>query len=331
MFVLICDDSSFAQKQIARALPPDWEVTLSFAKNGLEGLDALRQGKGRVMFLDLNMPDMDGYEVLETVRREQIDSAVIVVSGDVQAEAQRRVKELGALDFIKKPADPAVVAALLDRLGILDGSRFSTPRTDDSRTALWDGYREIANVALGRAVSLIAQLLDVFVLMPIPNVNILEKSELQMALSSVRSSEDEEVSAVCQGFAGGGITGEALLIFNNSSFNDIAELMRFEGAVDTNAQVELLMDMASILIGACLKGIAEQLDMNFSQSHPVVLGRHVAVSDLIERNVAYGKPTLSIEMALRFEKRQVSCDLLLLLTEESMPRLNDIVTYLMEP
>lgn len=33
MQVLICDDSSFAQKQIARALPPEWRVSLSFARN----------------------------------------------------------------------------------------------------------------------------------------------------------------------------------------------------------------------------------------------------------------------------------------------------------
>ncbi|MFW5453222.1 response regulator [Thioalkalivibrio sulfidiphilus] len=330
MQVLICDDSSFAQKQIARALPPDWRVSLSFARNGHEALAALRQGKGQVLFLDLNMPDLDGYKVLETIRHERIDSAVIVVSGDVQPEAQRRVEQLGALGFVKKPADPAVLASLLGRLGILDGSRFAG-LGDPAHSALWDGYREIANVALGRAVSLIAQLLDVFVLMPIPNVNILEKSELQMALSSVRNTEEEDVSAVCQGFAGGGITGEALLIFNDSSFRDIAQLMHFEGVVDSNAQVELLMDMASILIGACLKGIEEQLDVKFSQAHPVVLGRHVAVSDLIERNMAHGKPTLTIEMALQFEGRKVSCDLLLLLTEESMPRLNDIVSYLMAP
>ena len=40
--VLICDDSSFARKQMARALPQHWDVSLSYAKNGLEALDYLR-------------------------------------------------------------------------------------------------------------------------------------------------------------------------------------------------------------------------------------------------------------------------------------------------
>ena len=90
-----------------------------------------------------------------------------------------------------------------------------------------------------------------------------------MALQS--ASDNESVSAVCQGFIGKGVAGEALLIFNDSSFHDIAKLMKYEGEIDDAVQLELEMDIASILIGAFLNGLAEQLDMSFSQGHPVVL------------------------------------------------------------
>ncbi|MFY0665699.1 MAG: response regulator [Natronospirillum sp.] len=117
--ILICDDSSFARKQMARTLPPEWDVTISYAENGLEALDAVRAGKGNVMFLDLTMPIMDGYQVLEVIKQEDLPCMVIVVSGDIQPEAIARVKQLGALEFIEKPIDPDKTRQVLSEFGIL--------------------------------------------------------------------------------------------------------------------------------------------------------------------------------------------------------------------
>jgi two-component system chemotaxis response regulator CheY len=119
--VLICDDSSFAQKQIKRALPDGWDIELTFAANGIEGVEAIRQGKGDIVFLDLTMPEMDGYGVLEIIRKEDLPAMVIVVSGDIQPDAQERVKKLGAMAFIKKPIDKAKMTDILTEFGILSG------------------------------------------------------------------------------------------------------------------------------------------------------------------------------------------------------------------
>mgnify|MGYP002639271990 FL=1 len=99
--IIICDDSSFARKQMARALPKGWDVEITFATNGLEGVEAVRAGKGDIMFLDLTMPVLDGYGALEIIRQEDLPTMVIVVSGDVQKDAYKRVMSLGAIDFIK--------------------------------------------------------------------------------------------------------------------------------------------------------------------------------------------------------------------------------------
>ena len=69
--LLICDDSNMARKQVARSLPDDWDVDISFAKNGVEGIEAIKEGKGDVLLLDLNMPVMDGYQVLEEIIKAQ--------------------------------------------------------------------------------------------------------------------------------------------------------------------------------------------------------------------------------------------------------------------
>ena len=59
--LLVCDDSSMARKQVLRALPADWLVSITEANDGRQGMDAIRRGLGQVVLLDLTMPEMDGY------------------------------------------------------------------------------------------------------------------------------------------------------------------------------------------------------------------------------------------------------------------------------
>jgi chemotaxis protein CheY-P-specific phosphatase CheC/DNA-binding NarL/FixJ family response regulator len=365
--LLICDDSNMARKQVARSLPDDWDVDISFATNGKEGIEAIKAGKGDVLLLDLNMPVMDGYQVLETIIKEDLNTMVIVISGDIQPEAHQRVTSLGALDFIQKPVNKTKLTEILSAYGIFTQQSNKedllpvavdkppviekspahielTPLTHAAQTVsvdkevaeeaffldpeLRDCYQEIANVAMGQAGDLLARLLDVFVVLPIPNVNLIEVSELSMALSDVE--EQESTSGICQGFIGAGISGEALLILNDSSFKDVASLMNYKYEVDESTELELLMDLANVLIGACLNGVSAQLDMPFSQGHPVVLGQHKKISELIATNSKKWKRTLAIEISYSIEDYSIKCDLLLLFTEESMRTLNNKISYLLD-
>lgn len=117
--LLICDDSNMARKQVARALPPDWDVDITFAANGREGLEAIREGKGEMVFLDLTMPEMDGYAVLDAVRQEGLKCMVIVISADIQPEARERVIKSGALEFIRKPIDSQKLTTVLQQYGLV--------------------------------------------------------------------------------------------------------------------------------------------------------------------------------------------------------------------
>lgn len=342
MNVLICDDSGFARKQLARALPSDWDVTLHYAANGLEGVEQVLMGHGDLIFLDLTMPEMDGYGVLETLQQEGLRNKVFVVSGDIQPEAHQRVMSLGALDFIKKPAAPETLSALLRQHGLwqpngvaaapalLEGLAAGEPDADVGvkiTPEIRDVYQELANVSMGQAADLLARLLNAFVVLPIPNVNVLEVSELHMALSA--AADSDTLSAVCQGFIGAGIAGEALILFHDSSFKDLARLMNHQGALDRNAELELLMDTANVLIGAFLRGYASQLDTPFSQGHPVVLGQHRPIKDLIDTNKSRWRRTLAIEINYRVQDYAVQCDLLLLFTEDSIATMNNKIMHML--
>ena len=108
-----------ARKMLVRSLPAEWDVELRQASNGVEALAAYRQGDVDVMFLDLTMPEMDGFEVLETLRAEGLNCLVVVVSADIQPEAQERVKRLGAIAFVKKPVAAEKLGPVLREYGVL--------------------------------------------------------------------------------------------------------------------------------------------------------------------------------------------------------------------
>jgi chemotaxis protein CheY-P-specific phosphatase CheC len=91
---------------------------------------------------------------------------------------------------------------------------------------------------------------------------------------AVQAIDEDSVSGICQGFIGGGIAGEAMLLFNDTSFVDLAKLMKFEEELTTLTERELLIDATNILVGALLRGLAEQLDIGFSFGPPAIMGQH---------------------------------------------------------
>ena len=191
-----------------------------------------------------------------------------------------------------------------------------------------DCYQELTNVAMGQAADRLARLLDAYVVLPIPRVNLIENSELHMAIQD--AEKDAAISAVCQGFIGSGIAGEALLLFNDTSFQDLSSLMNYTGPLDRHAELVLLMDVSSVLICAGIQGIGEQLEIHFNQGHPVVLGQHCQVDDILKSGNHQWSKTLAIEIHYTIEHVNIDCDLLLLFTEDSVHKLNNVIDFLLD-
>ena len=337
--ILICDDSSLARKQMARALPPGLADDIAFAPNGEDALRLIRTGNIDLLFLDLNMPGLDGYQVLENIQKNDLPVLTIVVSGDIQPEARARVRKLGAIDFIKKPTNTALVAQLLEEYGFYRPGELETRAQKDAwlsnrparpsqeiSVSLNDYLQEIANVAMGRSSDLLARLLKAFVRQPIPNVAFISSSELSMAISAAERESD--YSAVCQGFTGSGLAGEALLLFEDASFREMAELLHYDVLEGEAVNVEVLMDMSSILFGAFLNGISDQLDVKLGLGHPAVLGQHRPIHELLEHHAKREEQLLCIEISYAIENRHIRCDMLILFTEESIAFLEKRLKYL---
>jgi two-component system LytT family response regulator len=100
---VIVDDELLARKFIRRMLKhePDWEL-VGEASNGNEAVETIRTHKPDIVFLDVQMPEMDGFAVLEKVAFGHLPEIVFTTAYESYAI---RAFELHALDYLLKPFD----------------------------------------------------------------------------------------------------------------------------------------------------------------------------------------------------------------------------------
>jgi DNA-binding response OmpR family regulator len=102
--VLIADDEvEFASTIVSRLNLRNY--TASMVNSGKQALEAIEKDLPDVLLLDLKMPDIDGLEVLATLKKTCPDLVVIILTGHGSLEAGEMGKELGAIDYVMKPVD----------------------------------------------------------------------------------------------------------------------------------------------------------------------------------------------------------------------------------
>ena len=157
--VLLVDDQPVQLQVLYRVLSGPYQLFM--ATSGAQALQVVRDQQPDLVLLDVVMPDMDGFEVLQRLHAER-DTAnlpVIFVTAHEGADIESRCLEAGAVDFIAKPVNPAVVRArvrthltlkfqsdLLRTLAFVDGlTGVANRRHFDERLALeWGRAQRLA-------------------------------------------------------------------------------------------------------------------------------------------------------------------------------------------
>lgn len=98
--LLVEDERALSNALSLKLRSEGFEVTQAF--NGQEALDELKKSKYDLMILDLVMPVLDGYGVLEKLRADKNKQKVLILSNLSQEEDITKTKELKALDFLIK-------------------------------------------------------------------------------------------------------------------------------------------------------------------------------------------------------------------------------------
>ena len=89
-------------------------VSSKIANNGIEALEILKTEKFDLIMMDLMMPQMDGFTLLTKLQEQGITTPVVVLTNLSQTEDEKKVKALGAKDFIIKSNVP--IAKIVDRV-----------------------------------------------------------------------------------------------------------------------------------------------------------------------------------------------------------------------
>ncbi len=109
--ILIVDDVEINRDLLTEILKDEYEIVL--AANGRQALDTLEKEHDEisVMLLDLIMPEMDGFEVLEVVKKKPWGNqiGIMIISGDDAVQTEARCFELGVSDFIHRPFNEKLV------------------------------------------------------------------------------------------------------------------------------------------------------------------------------------------------------------------------------
>jgi DNA-binding response OmpR family regulator len=113
--VLVADDDMVNRLLLARGLERDGHRVRAVA-DGLQALEALRDGLFDCVLLDVLMPGMDGYQVLQHIRSEPKlrHTPVIMISALDDVESVVRCIEMGADDYLPKPFDPVILRARIN-------------------------------------------------------------------------------------------------------------------------------------------------------------------------------------------------------------------------
>lgn len=108
--VLIIDDSGLSRIALAHYVKRHG-YRAEVAEGGRQGLEMLRADNFELLFLDLFMPDLDGYAVLELLRADpNLRSVpVIMITGENELDCMTRCFELGAKGYLLKPVDPVQI------------------------------------------------------------------------------------------------------------------------------------------------------------------------------------------------------------------------------
>ncbi|MEW5725350.1 MAG: response regulator [Thermodesulfobacteriota bacterium] len=121
MKVLVVDDEVHIRtllEQTLEDLEDDFGVEVLSAGDGEEGLDLIRSERPQVVFLDIMMPKLNGYEVCRRVKEDPAfaDLKIILLTAKGQEADRKQGLEVGALKYLTKPFDPDEILSLAKEL-----------------------------------------------------------------------------------------------------------------------------------------------------------------------------------------------------------------------
>lgn len=310
--ILIVDDSRFARAVLKKVLCEINEFEIEEAVDGEDALQHLRQKQYDLVFLDLTMPVMDGYQVLDVMQKEGIQSYVAVLSADIQPEAKTRVLQLGAKVFIQKKSTPNEISSEIGHL--FKKMDFMNSLDDEHMEIL----QEIMNMSMGEAGAALANFLNRFVKLSVPNLSLVNKDTLILNIQE-SMGECTEVAAARQAFYNK-LNGEVINLFNHEGYQEIKKLLGSDELSYEMSDQELILDISNILNGACLNRFAQHLEgeEEISYQQPSIISQRESLANLFQNQTISYEQALLLTITFTLEDSTFNAHSIILFPDESI-------------
>lgn len=114
---LVVDDYETMRRKISDVLKK-LGMSVKEAENGIHALELLREEKVDIIFTDIVMPEMDGFELCQEIRKsaDLLDIPIVVTSTHCDTGYVIKALRMGADDYIVKPVEPQLVEKVINRL-----------------------------------------------------------------------------------------------------------------------------------------------------------------------------------------------------------------------
>jgi chemotaxis protein CheC len=192
--------------------------------------------------------------------------------------------------------------------------------SEDKRDAL----QEVVNIGMGTAGAALAKVLGQFVELAVPRIDLVDRRRVATLFSTGNWAEGD-VEAIRQPFFGG-IMGESLMLFDGAEPAHLADLGATSEVPSREEQQELLLDLANVVIGACVNGIAEPLEEVVSFAAPSHIGGRPDASAFVGESASKWREALVISVDFRLEKRSFRSGVMVFLSEASLARIDEAIS-----
>lgn len=113
--ILLIEDNTL-NREVIKAMLREPEFELAFAEDGAQALIQLGKKTYDLILMDIGLPTLDGYTLMEVMKQNDIQTPVIVLTAYQDAEHEVRALDLGAADFIRKPIRKEILMRRIDRV-----------------------------------------------------------------------------------------------------------------------------------------------------------------------------------------------------------------------
>jgi chemotaxis protein CheC len=191
-----------------------------------------------------------------------------------------------------------------------------------------DALQEVVNVGMGTAAAALGAVLESFVSLSVPKIELVRLEGLG-DLAALSGWKDDAGCAIRQAFYDQ-LEGEVIVLFGSEGQAQLSHKLGYDGDLSSTGDQEPLLDFGNVLVGACMNGVGQQLQLDLSFSPPSVLCVNKPVATALASLTLAVSYALLINVQFVLQDGSFKSQLLILLPEASILVLKGAVERFVE-